>query len=70
MTIFTEGVRGTCPAATNAPPAGGALRETPDAVALAQGVMVFTLTGDRICAMTRFETGVLPWFAFPPTLPG
>jgi hypothetical protein len=24
-----------------------------------------TLTGDRICAMTRFENSVLPWFGLP-----
>jgi hypothetical protein len=28
-----------------------------------------TLTGDRICAMTRFENGILPWFGLPRSLP-
>jgi RNA polymerase sigma-70 factor (ECF subfamily) len=26
-------------------------------------------TGDRICAMTRFENSVYPWFGLPPSLP-
>ncbi len=30
---------------------------------------VLTLTGDRICAMTRFENSVLPWFGLPRSLP-
>ena len=30
---------------------------------------VLTLTGDHICAMTRFETSVLPWFGLPRSLP-
>jgi hypothetical protein len=28
-----------------------------------------TLAGDRICAYTRFESGVLPWFGLPRSLP-
>ena len=27
------------------------------------------LTGDRICAMTRFDNSVLPWFGLPRSLP-
>ena len=34
------------------------------------GLLVLTLTGDRICALTRFENGVLPWFGLPRSLPG
>jgi hypothetical protein len=30
---------------------------------------VLTLTGDRICAMTRFDNSVLPWFGLPRTVP-
>jgi RNA polymerase sigma-70 factor (TIGR02960 family) len=33
------------------------------------GVFVLTLSGDRICAMTRFENSVLPWFGLPRSLP-
>jgi len=34
------------------------------------GLYVLTLSGDRICAMTRFENSVLPWFELPRSLPG
>ena len=33
------------------------------------GFFVLTLAGDRIRAMTRFESGVLQWFGLPPSLP-
>ena len=33
----------------------------------ANGLLVLTLTGDRIQAMTRFTSGVLPKFGLPPT---
>jgi RNA polymerase sigma-70 factor (ECF subfamily) len=33
------------------------------------GLYVLTLSGDRICAMTRFESGVLPWFGLPRSPP-
>ena len=33
------------------------------------GLIVLTLSGDRICAMTRFENTVLPWFGLPRSLP-
>ncbi len=33
------------------------------------GLYVLALTGDRICAMTRFENSVLPWFGLPRSLP-
>ena len=34
------------------------------------GLFVFTLTGDRISAVTRFDNGVLPSFGLPQSLPG
>jgi RNA polymerase sigma-70 factor (ECF subfamily) len=34
------------------------------------GILVITLSGDRICAMTRFDNSVLPWFGLPRSLPG
>ena len=43
-------------------PAGG--------VRHALGLLVLTLTGDRICAMTRFDNSVLPGFGLPRSLPG
>jgi RNA polymerase sigma-70 factor (TIGR02960 family) len=33
------------------------------------GLFVLTLAADRICAMTRFENIVLPWFGLPRSLP-
>ena len=33
------------------------------------GLFVLTLTGDRICALTRFDNSVLPWFGLPRSLP-
>ena len=33
------------------------------------GLYVLTLAGNRICAMTRFDNGVLPWFGLPRSLP-
>jgi RNA polymerase sigma-70 factor (TIGR02960 family) len=33
------------------------------------GLIVLTLTGDRICATTRFDNSVLPSFGLPRTLP-
>ena len=33
------------------------------------GLFVFTLTGDRISAVTRFDNSVLAWFGLPQTLP-
>jgi RNA polymerase sigma-70 factor (TIGR02960 family) len=35
----------------------------------ATGVLVLTLAGSRICAMTRFDNSVLPRFGLPRTLP-
>ena len=36
----------------------------------AMGLLVFTLTGNRICAITRFDSSVLPRFGLPRSLPG
>jgi RNA polymerase sigma-70 factor (TIGR02960 family) len=33
------------------------------------GLFVLTLSGDRISAMTRFESSVFPWFGLPAALP-
>jgi RNA polymerase sigma-70 factor (ECF subfamily) len=55
--------------ANGQPAAGMYLRDPLAKVAHANGVMVFTLTGGQICAMTRFDTTVLPRFGLPQTLP-
>jgi RNA polymerase sigma-70 factor (ECF subfamily) len=33
------------------------------------GLIVLTLAGDQICALTRFENNVLRWFGLPRSLP-
>ena len=35
----------------------------------ALGLLAFTLAGDRICAITRFDTAMLPYFGLPRALP-
>ena len=42
---------------------------TPAGLSHGTGLYVLTLAGDRICAMTRFENSVLPWFGLPRSLP-
>ena len=53
----------------NGQPAFGAYLHTPTGIRHGVGLFVLTLTGDRICAMTRFENTVLPWFGLPRSLP-
>jgi RNA polymerase sigma-70 factor (ECF subfamily) len=37
----------------------------------AHGLVVLTLEGERIAAITRFiDNSILSWFGFPRTLPG
>jgi len=57
------------PARANGQPAFGAYVRAPDGFSHGTGVYVLTLSGDRICAMTRFENSVLPWFGLPRSLP-
>ncbi len=58
------------PTRANGQPAFGAYRRDPTGIRHGTGLFVLTLTGDRICAMTRFEASVLPWFGLPRSLPG
>jgi RNA polymerase sigma factor (sigma-70 family) len=53
----------------NGQPALGAYLRDATGVSHGIGLFVLTLSGDRICAMTRFENGVLPWFGLPRSLP-
>jgi RNA polymerase sigma-70 factor (TIGR02960 family) len=53
----------------NRQPAFGAYLRAPEGVRHGVGLIVVTLTGDRIRAMTRFENSVLPWFGLPRSLP-
>jgi RNA polymerase sigma-70 factor (TIGR02960 family) len=57
------------PTRANGQPAFGAYLRGPSGVSHGMGLFVLTLTGDRICAMTRFERDVLPSFALPRSLP-
>ena len=53
----------------NGQPAFGAYLRAPTGIRHGTGLLVLTLTGDRICAMTRFDNSVLPWFGLPRSLP-
>ena len=68
--IFSAGRRFTLiPTRANGQPAVGAYILSPDGVRHAVGLFVLQLAGNRICAMTRFENTVLPWFGLPRSLP-
>ena len=58
------------PTRANGQPAFGTYVRGPDGIRHGTGLFVLTLGGDRICAMTRFENSVLPWFGLPRSLPG
>ena len=67
--IFGAGRRfDLVPTRANGQPAFGAYLRAPTAVRHGVGLIVLTLAGDRICAMTRFENTVLPWFGLPRSL--
>jgi RNA polymerase sigma-70 factor (TIGR02960 family) len=53
----------------NGQPAFGSYLRGPDGVSHAVGLIVLTLSGDRISAMTRFENTVMAWFGLPRSLP-
>jgi len=53
------------PARANGQPAFGAYVRGPDGSSHATGLFVLTLSGDRISAMTRFDTSVLAHFCLP-----
>jgi RNA polymerase sigma-70 factor (TIGR02960 family) len=58
------------PTRANGQPAFGAYVHGPAGTRRGTGLYVIALAGDRICALTRFDTSVLPWFGLPPSLPG
>jgi sigma-70-like protein/SnoaL-like protein len=67
--IFRSGRRfHLVPTRANGQPAFGAYLRAPTGIHHGVGLFVLTLTGDRICAMTRFENSVLPWFGLPRVL--
>ena len=68
--IFGAGRRfDLVPTRANGQPAFGAYLRAADGRSHGVGLYVLTLAGDRICAMTRFENGLLPRFGLPRSLP-
>ena len=68
--IFGAGRRFTLlPTRANGQPAFGAYVLAPNGIRHGAGLFVMTLAGERICALTRFESSVLPWFDLPRSLP-
>jgi len=68
--IFGAGRRfSLLPTRSNGQPAFGAYVAAPDGVRHGAGLFVVTLAGERISALTRFESSCLPWFDLPRSLP-
>jgi RNA polymerase sigma-70 factor (ECF subfamily) len=68
--IFSSGRRvDLVPTRANGQPAFGAYLRASTGIRHGTGLFVLTLTGDRICAFTRFDNSVLPWFGLPRSLP-
>jgi RNA polymerase sigma-70 factor (TIGR02960 family) len=57
------------PTRANGQPAVGAYVRDSTGMSHGVGVFVLTLTANRICALTRFENNVLPWFGLPRSIP-
>jgi RNA polymerase sigma-70 factor (ECF subfamily) len=57
------------PTRANGQPAFGAYLRAASGIRHGVGLYVLALSGDRICAMTRFEHNVLGWFGLPRSLP-
>ena len=68
--IFRAGRRfDLVPTRANGQPAFGAYLRAADGVRHGVGLYVLTLSGERICAMTRFDNSVLASFGLPRSLP-
>jgi hypothetical protein len=68
--LFAAGRRsGLVPARANGQPAFGAYLRSPAGIRHPTAFDALTLAGDQICALTRFEASVLPWFGLPRSLP-
>jgi RNA polymerase sigma-70 factor (ECF subfamily) len=64
--IFRSGRRfDLVPTRANGQPAFGAYLRAPDGTRHGVGLIALTLSGARICAMTRFDDSVLPCFGLP-----
>ena len=57
------------PTRANGQPAFGAYLRAPAGISHGVGLYVLALSGGRICALTRFDNSVLPWFGLPRSLP-
>jgi RNA polymerase sigma-70 factor (TIGR02960 family) len=57
------------PTRANGQPAFAAYLRDPVGTRHPTGLYVLTLAGGQICAMTRFDNSVLPWFGLPRSLP-
>jgi RNA polymerase sigma-70 factor (TIGR02960 family) len=69
--LFAAGRRfDLVPTRANGQPAFGAYLRVPSGPRPGTGLITITLAGNRICATSRFEGSVLPWFGLPPSLPG
>jgi RNA polymerase sigma-70 factor (ECF subfamily) len=68
--IFGSGRRvDLVPTRANGQPAFGAYLRAGSGIRHGGGLFVLTLDDDRICAFTRFDSSVLPWFGLPLSLP-
>jgi RNA polymerase sigma-70 factor (TIGR02960 family) len=68
--IFDSGRRFSLVATrANGQPAFGAYVLAPTGIRHGAGLFVLALAGDQICALTRFDNSVLPWFGLPRSLP-
>jgi RNA polymerase sigma-70 factor (TIGR02960 family) len=57
------------PTRANGQPAFGAYLRSRNGIRHGTGVLVLTLSGDKICSITRFDNSVLPSFGLPRSLP-
>jgi RNA polymerase sigma-70 factor (TIGR02960 family) len=69
LMISRAGQRSLVPTRANGQPAFGAYVQTDSGLRQGVSVIAVTLSGDRICAITRFEANALGWFGLPPSLP-
>ncbi|HEU5333001.1 MAG TPA: nuclear transport factor 2 family protein, partial [Actinocrinis sp.] len=68
--IFDAGRRfDLVPTRANGQPAFGAYLRSPSGVRHGTGLIVLTLAGDRVSAMSRFDKSTFPWFGLPRSLP-
>jgi hypothetical protein len=69
--IFRHRTYALVPTRANGQPAFGAYLHTETgSIRRASGLLVLSVSGDRICGLTRFDNDVLPWFGLPRMLRG